>query len=213
MNKESRTPGAQESRYLEATVKLFKDCFPEHPNVANDQGLRYLRQNLMQSVEYIGSAERLYRICSRLCADTTPRGLQTMTKFAASRNLASYLLGGLKRDLLTRFTAPSLEEAIPPSRAKASAAVSSPLRDHDEDEVDESDNEDDEDASGSDSEELECEDDPDDQEVNIDVWGRTYILKDGERIPYVEIDPDYGGDFEDVRFDCFGRGYLRRDSD
>jgi hypothetical protein len=122
-NKESHTPEAQESRYLDATVRLFLEHFPEHQNVVNDQSLRYLRHNLMQSVEYIGSAERLYKLWSRVCADATPRGLQTIAKFAQSRNLAYYLLGGLKRDLLTRFPADRSEQDVATSGHRSSAFV------------------------------------------------------------------------------------------
>jgi hypothetical protein len=191
----TRTPDAQELRYLDATIRLFQERFPEHPNVANDQGLRYLRQNLMQSVEYVGSAKRLYKVWSRVCGDTTQRGLQTIAAFAESRNLANYLLGGLKRDLLSRYSEDHSEEAVAPSRNKRSAFVNDGGQENEGNEEDNNDSV----YAAYGKRKLDPEDDPDNgQEVLFDADGDPIIFdEDGERIPPPGYDPNAEIDPED----------------
>jgi hypothetical protein len=187
MSKASHHPEVQERRYLDAIIRLFQQHFPKHPNVANDQSLRYLRQNLMQSIEYVGSAERLHELWSCVCADTTPRGFQTIAAFAGSRNLANYLLGGLKRDLLTRFSADRTEVRSAPSEHRLSAPVIDSGKEIEDDE---------EDSEGSVYEEYGNRklntDDPehDADEVLYDPYGDPMIFdEDGERIPPPGFDP------------------------
>lgn len=135
LNKPVITLKPQENDSLDAIIRLLKIHFSGHPNLADEQSVRYLRRNLIQCVEFVGSPERLHDLCEQLCGDTTSRGSKTIASLATSRNLAFYLLGGLKRDLLSRYPATKSTGEITSSMQRTTPSARKAWReaDHEQD--------------------------------------------------------------------------------
>jgi DNA-binding Lrp family transcriptional regulator len=192
--------------YLNATVRLIEKTFPNHDNVSSESKLQYLRQNLKQSVEFMGSADGLYKLCCPVFRDQTPRGLQTMAKLADSKNLANYLQGSLKRDLLTRFDEAGV--ATPPQQSQGLRQPFVSIIEEDDDDPDDQDNDEDED----DDQDFDAWEDEDDrlEEVVFNEHGERELprgydpFKERELPPGFDLfeemdpseDPDYDPDWD-----------------
>jgi DNA-binding Lrp family transcriptional regulator len=190
--RKSKVVDSREHEYLDGVVRLFQDEYPDHANVSSDRSLRYLRQNLEAGAEFVGSAESLYRLCIQIFADESGRGRATRTKLGESKNLANYLLGGLKRDLLDRFS----EDDTPPPHQNARCGSALPsvrdsgAEDEDQHQDENDDEEDDEDPL------AEFDDEPEFNEDGERDLPKGFNLFE-ERDP--SDDPDYDPDWDNHR--------------